>query len=133
MRKWQRRSRILVRRSDSRCRCVCRHICHDRGHCPGSFASRGFVVRTPLSNTARQRLQMRQKLQSNRSIIPPIRPYNSIKHLSVLIPTSRPTELGHLGGCKHCRFRPNRCNRPDVPWLECPACNALTWVITVTE
>ena len=21
----------------------------------------------------------------------------------------------------------------DVPWLECPACNALTWVITVTE
>ena len=21
----------------------------------------------------------------------------------------------------------------DVPWLECPACNALTWVIAVTE
>ena len=21
----------------------------------------------------------------------------------------------------------------DVPWLDCPACNALTWVITVTE
>ena len=21
----------------------------------------------------------------------------------------------------------------DIPWLECPACNALTWVITVTE
>ena len=21
----------------------------------------------------------------------------------------------------------------DVPWLECPACNGLTWVITVTE
>ena len=21
----------------------------------------------------------------------------------------------------------------DVPWLECSACNALTWVITVTE
>ena len=21
----------------------------------------------------------------------------------------------------------------DVPWLECPAYNALTWVITVTE
>ena len=21
----------------------------------------------------------------------------------------------------------------DVPWLECPACNALTWVITITE
>ena len=21
----------------------------------------------------------------------------------------------------------------DVPWLECPACNALTWVISVTE
>ena len=21
----------------------------------------------------------------------------------------------------------------DVPWLECPASNALTWVITVTE
>ena len=21
----------------------------------------------------------------------------------------------------------------DVPWLECPACNTLTWVITVTE
>ena len=21
----------------------------------------------------------------------------------------------------------------DVPWLECPACNALAWVITVTE
>ena len=21
----------------------------------------------------------------------------------------------------------------DVPWLECPACHALTWVITVTE
>ena len=21
----------------------------------------------------------------------------------------------------------------DVPWLECPACNAITWVITVTE
>ena len=21
----------------------------------------------------------------------------------------------------------------DVPWLECPACNALTWVITVKE
>ena len=21
----------------------------------------------------------------------------------------------------------------NVPWLECPACNALTWVITVTE
>ena len=21
----------------------------------------------------------------------------------------------------------------DVPWLECPACNALTWIITVTE
>ena len=21
----------------------------------------------------------------------------------------------------------------DVPWLECPACNALTWVKTVTE
>ena len=21
----------------------------------------------------------------------------------------------------------------DVPWLECPACNAFTWVITVTE
>ena len=21
----------------------------------------------------------------------------------------------------------------DVPWLECPACNALTWVMTVTE
>ena len=21
----------------------------------------------------------------------------------------------------------------DVPWLECPACNALTWVITVTN
>ena len=21
----------------------------------------------------------------------------------------------------------------DVRWLECPACNALTWVITVTE
>ena len=20
----------------------------------------------------------------------------------------------------------------DVPWLDCPACNALTWVITVT-
>ena len=21
----------------------------------------------------------------------------------------------------------------DVPWLECPACNALIWVIAVTE
>ena len=21
----------------------------------------------------------------------------------------------------------------DFPWLDCPACNALTWVITVTE
>ena len=21
----------------------------------------------------------------------------------------------------------------NVPWLDCPACNALTWVITVTE
>ena len=21
----------------------------------------------------------------------------------------------------------------DVPWLECPACNTLTWAITVTE
>ena len=21
----------------------------------------------------------------------------------------------------------------DVPWLDCPACNALTWVIMVTE
>ena len=58
--------------------------------------------------------------------------------------------LGGVVGCGAGTPASRRCNKlsnyvgiglgggagvigPDVPWLECPACNALTWVIAVTE
>ena len=46
------------------------------------------------------------------------------------------THLTHWDGnlsCRSIRKMAVTVIGSDVPWLECPACNALTWVITLTE
>ena len=42
-------------------------------------------------------------------------------------------EVGAVGTIEVASAEPAGVIGSDVPWLECPACNALTWVITVTE
>ena len=107
--------------------------CSDQPSPRGSLRPRhqeGDIQCVPLQRT---------RVVGDRSVIPPIRTNDSVKHLSILVPTSHPTEVRHFR-CRECRrFGLNRwIPVADVDWPGCTSfstsisnCNCAT-VVTVS-